>query len=154
MEFNAEIFERYVHKVYALCRKYTSDISTAKDFMQECFMHIQENFHKYDPEKGNLDGWIFRVSTNVVLKELGKVKIPLDSLTENHSEIQDEINELEQINPAQLMSALEQLPVGYKQVITMYILEHKSHKEIAQSLKITESSSRSQLTRAKVYLKS
>ncbi|HOJ91349.1 MAG TPA: sigma-70 region 4 domain-containing protein, partial [Saprospiraceae bacterium] len=49
--------------------------------------------------------------------------------------------------------ALDQLPQGYRQVITMYVLENKSHKEIAQALNITESSSRSQLTRAKIYLK-
>ncbi len=152
-KFDAELFERYVHKVYALCRKYTTDISTAKDYMQECFLHIHDHFHKYDEEKGSLDGWIFRVSTNVILKEIKKAKkMSFDFLSDNHSEIYED-TENENIDPRELTTALDQLPQGYKQVITMYVLENKSHKEIAQALNITESSSRSQLTRAKIYLK-
>lgn len=153
-EFTSAIFDKYVHKVYALCRKYTNDVSTAKDYMQECFLHIYENYSKYDESRGTLDGWIYRVSTNVVLKELQKnKKVLTDELSDNHMDYSDDIEPVDSISPEILMETLEQLPVGYKQVLTMYILQNKSHQEIARALNITESSSRSQLTRAKVFLK-
>lgn len=151
---NSILFDQYVNKVYALCRKYTSDIDIAKDMMQECFLHLYENVHKYDSNKGNMDAWIYRVSTNVILKQLEKTKkIKANEAKQNANFSEDLENDIEPIDTKILFATLDDLPNGYKEVLCLYVLENKSHKEIALKLNISESTSRSQLYRAKLYFK-
>ena len=151
---NSILFDLYVNKVYALCRKYTSDIDVAKDMMQECFLHLYENVDKYDSNQGNMDAWIYRVSTNVILKQLAKVKkIKANEAKQIVSCSEDLENDIEPIDTKMLFATLDDLPNGYKEVLCLYVLENKSHKEIALKLNISESTSRSQLYRAKIHFK-
>jgi RNA polymerase sigma factor (sigma-70 family) len=153
-EFTSELFEKYAHKVYALCRKYTNDIPTAKDYLQECFLVIYEKYHLYDESKGSPDAWIYKVSLHVIYRLLKKNKsIPLDKTQFNIPEINDE-NETGDTYPDDyLLNKLNELPIGYQEVFKLAVLENYSHKEISQKLNISESTSRSQLTRAKIYLR-
>ena len=144
---NSILFDLYVNKVYALCRKYTSDIDVAKDMMQECFLHLYENVDKYDSNLGNMDAWIYRVSTNVILKQLANEAKQIANFSE------DLENDIEPIDTKMLFATLDDLPNGYKEVLCLYVLENKSHKEIALKLNISESTSRSQLYRAKIHFK-
>lgn len=149
-----ELFLKFAPKVLTLCRRYIPDEHRAQDMVQECFIQIFEHIDRYDSEKGDFGGWLYRVSTNTVLKSLRNSKKELPTVyLENLPE--EEITEeaFEFIPNDLLLKSIRELPDGYRQVLNLSIFENWTHKEISQSLNITESTSRSQLTRAKKLLK-
>lgn len=149
-----ELFFRFAPKVLSICRRYTSDEVLAQDYLQECFLTLFKNIKQYDAEKGPFEAWMYRLCTNCILQAFRKTKrepnlefradLPEATLTEQS--IDDVSEEL-------LLAAIRKLPEGYRQVLNLFIFEGWSHKEIAGKLGITESTSRSQLTRAKKMLK-
>lgn len=148
------LFLRFAPFVLTLCRRYASQNVEAQDFMQECFIHVFSKIENYDEAKGAFEGWLNRVCTNRVLQLLRKSKkeitmtfpeeLPEQELTESEFEV---------IPREVIMNAIQQLPSGYKEVFNLYIFDGWSHKEIGKALGIAETTSRSQLTRAKKMLK-
>lgn len=148
------LFLRFAPFVLTLCRRYASQNSDAQDFMQECFIHVFSKINDYDETKGSFEAWLNRVCTNRVLQLLRKSKkkitivypeeLPEQELTESEFEV---------IPREAIMNAIQQLPNGYREVFNLYIFEGWSHKEIGKALRIAETTSRSQLTRAKKMLK-
>lgn len=154
MRAEKELFFRFAPKLMTICRRYAISDDDAKDYLQESFLQIYGKIEQYDFEKGEFEGWIYRVCTNTVLQILRKNKrdtpvIYMDQLPENG--IQEE--EFDELPTEELITAIQQLPDGYRNVVNLYIFEKWSHKQISEKLDITESSSRSQLTRAKQLLK-
>ncbi|NRB46785.1 MAG: RNA polymerase sigma factor [Saprospiraceae bacterium] len=149
-----ELFFRLAPKVLTLCRRYTKDEALAQDYLQECFLTLFKNIKKYDAAKGPFEAWFYRLCTNRILQSYRKSKrepeiefraeVPEQSLPEES---------LEAISEEQLLAAIRQLPDGYRQVLNLAIFDGWTHKEIANKLGITESTSRSQLARAKRLLK-
>lgn len=144
----------FAPKVLTLCRRYIPDEHRAQDLMQDCFIKVFENIGQYDSKKGDFGGWLFRVCTNTILKYLrnSKKEVPtvyLESLPEYEISEAD----FEKIPTEKILEAIRELPDGYRQVLNLFVFENWSHKEISKSLNITESTSRSQLTRAKKMLK-
>ncbi len=147
-------FLRFAPFVFTLCRRYASQNVEAQDFMQECFIHVFSIINKYDETKGSINGWLNRVCTNRVLQLLRKSKkeitivfpkeLPEQALTQSEFEI---------IPIESIMDAIQQLPKGYRKVFNLFIFEGWTHKEIGLKLGIAETTSRSQLTRAKKMLK-
>lgn len=153
-----EIYLTHVEKVYTLCRRYSSCNQKAKDFTQDCFVEIFKNFHRYDSTKGELGAWIYIVSRNHVLKKLEKEKRMRVVYVEDQSYFEGaddgEYSEDKYgISPEVLLEAIQELPEGYRMVLNLFVFEKKSHKEIAEVMGISASTSRSQLARAKNYLK-
>ena len=140
--------------VLTQCRRYVSKYSEAEDFMQECFIHVFDKIHMYDASKGDFKPWLKTVCTNKILKLLRNNKrevvivypevLPEKELTQE---------EFVSIPREDIIAAIQQLPYGYKEVFNLYMFEGWSHKEIAETLNISDSTSRSQLTRAKKLLK-
>lgn len=149
-----ELFLRYAGKVLTLCRRYVRDEHLAQDYVQECFIQVFAQLEKFDDTKGEFDGWMYRVCTNVVLQQLRKLKREvqvhyLDVLPEN-----DNVEELvETLSHEEILEGVRQLPLGYRQVFNLYYFEGWSHREIGVKLGIKEKSSQSQLTRAKRMLR-
>ena len=122
--------------------------------MQDCFMQVFKEIGKFDPQKGVFEGWLHRVCTNTVLQQLRKAKrdfpvVYLEELPET-APIEDIIDELSE---EVILQAIRQLPLGYRQILNLFIFEGWSHPEIAKEMNISPSTSRSQLTRAKKLLK-
>ena len=145
------LYFRFAPRIIALTRRYARDEAEALDYLQECFIVIFDKLDQYQPEKGNFEPWMFKVCTNVVLQILRKknstqfVEIP-----ENMKEEEEqEPSLLSQLNEHQILEAIRTLPEGYRAVFNLYVFEQWSHRDIAHSLGITESASRSQLTRAR-----
>ncbi len=145
----------YVEKVYTICRRYASCDELAKDYTQDCFIEIFRNYHKYDPAKGDLGAWIYVVARNILLKKIkANKKNPVKHVDDfSYFEVMDEGELQYPIDPEDLIVHIQELPEGYRQVLNLYVFEKKSHKEIAEILGISSSTSRSQLARAKKYLK-
>ena len=141
--------------MYALCQRYSRDDSEAKDFLQECFLKVFSKIKSYKKERGAFEGWLYRVCTNVILMQLRQQKRDRSVIliTEVPEDIELEENTIQEIPFETILTAIRELPDGYREVFNLYIFEQWSHKEIAKKLGISISASRSQLTRARALLK-
>ena len=149
-----ELFFRFAGKVLTVCRRYVRDEHKAKDFMQECFIQIFSQINKYHSERGAFEAWLYKVATNTVLQLLRKSKkdlavVYVEILPEN--EMDEHI--IEVLSHEEILTAIRLLPSGYRKVFNLFVFEGWSHREIASALGIKESTSQSQLTRAKKMLK-
>lgn len=150
-----KLFLQFAPKVLTLCRRYLTDEHRAQDMLQDCFIQVFEKIDQYDSQKGEFGGWMYRVCTNVILKSLRQSKnqlptVYMDELPEGESITEEDFD---RISNEVLLKAIRELPEGYRQILNLFIFENWSHKEIAHTLNITPSTSRSQLTRAKKMLK-
>ena len=146
------LFERYSSKMLTICVRYVSNRYEAEEILMDGFMRVFEKIGQYKSE-GSFEGWIRRIMVNESLMYLRKNKqwraeIALeDAAPEADTTFADQ-----DLMAEDLMNLLEQLPVGYKTVFNLYAIEGYSHAEIAESLGITESTSKSQLHRARALL--
>lgn len=145
------LYFRFAPHIMALTRRYANDEAEALDYLQECFIVVFGKLDQYQPVKGNFEPWLFKVCTNVVLQLLRKKKSMLFVEISEHLQ-EEEVSEpspLAHLNEYQILDAIRTLPEGYRAVFNLFVFEQWSHRDIALSLGITESASRSQLTRAR-----
>jgi RNA polymerase sigma-70 factor (ECF subfamily) len=154
-----ELYDRYIKKMNAVCRRYVSDKDEIKDVLQEGFIKVFENIDKYRSE-GPLEAWIRRIIVNTVLTYIRKNKSDIFIKSEGQEQdiISDSPEEEENsifnadFNKEDLMNAIEGLPENYRIIFNLYCIENYSHKEIAQMLSLKEESSRTRLNRARKML--
>ncbi len=149
------LFECFAPRVFGLARRYAPDETAAQDFLQECFVVIFDNLKKYDARRGDFGGWLYRVSINTCLQLLRKARQqPLLDFGEVPATADTvEADDLALIPESLILEGIRQLPPGYRQVLNLAVFEEWPHRDIAAALGITESASRSQLVRAKQFLK-
>lgn len=148
------IFDYYVPKMRPVALRYASSAQEAKDILQESFIKILNGLKHYKFE-GSFEGWVRRIVINTAIKSYHKHQweqslVDIDGLTEDISEEQE--TEIATESPSRLLELVQQLPDGYRIVMNLYVLEDYSHKEIAEMLQISESTSRSQYSKAKKML--
>ena len=149
------LFRRFAPKVLAIARRYARDEAQALDFLQESFVLLFEKIRLFDPSKGQFEAWLYRLSVNTILQLLRKNRNQVSwlELPDDLPGIEIDDSDLKVLQHDQLRIAIQQLPDGYRQVLNLFVFEVWSHQEIAAALQISESSSRSQLSRAKQQLK-
>lgn len=146
------LYEQYSSKFYALCCRYVKDKMEAEDVLITAFTKILDKIDQYTGE-GNFEGWMRRIMVNEALSYLRKHKNMYLETTIEAANYEPDYNKLEnQLEADDLMKLIETLPSGYKIVFNMYAIDGYSHKEIAEQLGITESTSKSQLSRARTAL--
>ncbi len=150
-----ELYKLYAGYLLGICMRYLSDRETAEDVMHDGFIKIFSSFDKFEWRgEGSLKAWLSRVMANQTLEWLRRNK----KLSANEGE--DVLNKVEEpavadvekIPQSVIMRFIKELPDGYRAVFNMFVIEEKSHKEIAEALGIKEKSSSSQLLRAKRIL--
>ena len=139
--------------MYSVCLRYVGDREVAQDLLQDGFVTL---FTKLDSYKGDgsFEGWVRRIFINTALMYLRKkdalrMTEDLDNVRNLSSDIPTQI---ENIGYGELMKLIAQLPPGFRTVFNMYVVEGYSHKDIAEELGITETTSRTQLSRARNWL--
>jgi len=143
------LYDLFSKKLFIICLRYASDYSNAEDMLQEGFMKLYKKIDKYN-HSGSFSGWAGRVVANNCIDIIRK-KTNLYAISDYHA------NSLETYTTSALavligediIKVIQTLPTGYKAVFNMYIIEGYSHKEIANKLEISESTSKSQLNRAR-----
>ncbi len=149
-----ELFYLYSKKVYSLSRKYTNDHEEAQDLTQECFIKIYSQIHRYFEEKGKFDAWMYRVCVNTILQIFRDNKKSIKIVDIEHEiEIGEEEYDYIEVSGEFIEQAMSELPKGYKEIFSLFVVQNWSHKKIADHLQISEGTSRSQLTKAKKYLR-
>lgn len=149
------VYDRYAPLLAAVCARYINDTDDAKDVLQESFIKIFGSMSSFVYRgEGSLRAWMTRIVVNESLKFLRKSD-SLVFLTDD-GELPETADEPEpdvgDIPPDRIFLLIRQLPPGFRTVFNLYVFEHKTHAEIASALGISESTSASQLHRAKKYL--
>lgn len=148
-----ELYERYSGRLFGVCIRYAGDRERAQDLLHDGFLKIYASLDKFEWRgEGSLRAWMERVVVNVALQHLRKNdvlsrSIELDGVEDTCKE--PDPSDIETIPQKVLMNFISELPDGYRTVFNLYTFEELSHKEIARLLGIKETSSASQLFRAK-----
>lgn len=148
-----ELYKQFSPIVYGICLRYAKNTDDAQDLLQECFIKIYERIGDFRFE-GSFDGWLKRLAVNTALNYL-RLDKSFDDYTEL-PEVADDLYNYDIINDLtakELLKFVNSLPDGYRAVFNMYVIEGYQHSEIAEILNITESTSRSQLKKAREALK-
>lgn len=137
----------------AVCLRYVNDMETARDLLQDGFVRVFMNIHSYTGT-GSFEGWLRKIFVNGALEYLRKSDVLREStdLDSSADLVQSDSSAIEHLSAAELMKLIWELPVGFRTVFNMFAIEGYSHKEISEALGITESTSRSQFTRARQLL--
>lgn len=151
-----QLYEQYAAHLYGMCLRYVSDRDTAQDLLHDGFLLIFRSMEKFQWRgKGSLGAWMDRVMVNLALQYLRREAATdrVDYL-EQLPDVPDEPDSTlaEEVPTEVVMELVKRLPVGFRTVFNLYVVEGKSHKEIAEMLGIREKSSASQLARAKEAL--
>lgn len=146
------LYDRYAPKFLGLCRRYIKNHEEAEDALVIGFYKIMKKIDSYSGQ-GSFEGWMRRVIVNECLMKLRKanrfkVDIELEKVEEASSfSIEHELAAQD------ILELLDQLPMGYRTVFNMYVVEGYKHREIAVLLKISINTSKSQLILAKKKLR-
>lgn len=149
------LYIRFSPKVRTICRRYMSK-DHVPDAMQECFIQIFRSLKNYKSTNGDINGWIYRLCQWTLLKMIKKNKIKFSEVDmvslDNHHQVPPSI--LSSLHTETIIGLIQSLPDGYRIILNLFVFEEYTHREIANILHISESTSRSQLTRARALLKS
>ena len=148
-----ELYNRFAPKMYAVCLRYANNSDDAQDLLQEGFIKVYKNIHRFRAE-GSFEGWIRRVFINSSIEHLRKKSAKLMTVTEKEEgTIEDtDITALDTMAEKDIIKLIQELSPGYRTVFNLYVIEGFAHKEIAEQLGISEGTSKSQLARAKSIL--
>jgi len=147
------IFEKYAPLVFTTCRRYNSVHYPAKDLMQDTFIKVFDRIHQFNIEKGKFESWIVRIAINLAVNAIRDHKMKTVKLDFDFTESNEEVSGLTNLPEEHIIELINQLPIGYKTVFNLYVIDGFSHKEIASNLNISESTSKSQLSKAKKTLR-
>ena len=148
------LYRRYAARLYAVCLQYSGNDEEARDILQEGFIKIYENLVHYKYE-GSFDGWVRRIMVNTALEKyrsrhnLYRVD-DIDQIPEQNAEPDNE--DYAGLEARDLMEIIRELPPRYRIVFNLFAIEGYSHKEISDMMSISEGTSKSNLSRARVIL--
>lgn len=146
------LYDKYSGVVYAICFRYAKNQEDAKDLLQETFINVFNSLKSFKGA-GSFEGWIKRIAVNCAIRHYKKNAKRIDSGDPELSpEAETYTSILDELSAQELLQVINGLPDGYRMVFNLYAIEGYSHKEISKELGITESASRSQLTRARKIL--
>ena len=147
------IYEEYYSSMMGVCLRYASNEEDALDILHEGFIKVFKHISKYKPGT-SLNAWIRRVMVNTAIDYYRKaIRRRTEDITEAYNLSSQEADAISQYSEKEILQSIQQLTPAYRTVFNMYIIEGYSHKEIAAKLGITESTSRSNLVKARSRLK-
>jgi RNA polymerase sigma factor (sigma-70 family) len=153
-EAHYKLYKLYSKAMFNVGYRITGNEEDAEDVLQEAFVSAFKNLHHYRGD-ASFGAWLKRIVINKAINVLKKHK--WEMMPENKEidvAAEEEPQEyLSDLNVTRVRSAIQQLPDGYRSVLSLYLLEGYDHQEIGEIMGISESTSKSQLNRAKNKLK-
>ncbi len=152
-EAHYQLYKLYSRSMYNIGYRIVNDAAEAQDVLQEAFISAFRNLEHYRGE-ASFGSWLKRIVVNKainVIKSRKTEHLPEDE----HFDVREEVWEDEEFpfTVEQVRKAIDQLPDGYRSVLSLYLLEGYDHGEIAEILGISESTSKSQFNRSKKKLR-
>jgi RNA polymerase sigma factor (sigma-70 family) len=147
-----ELYRRFSPRMYAVCLRYAGNAEEAEDILQEGFIKIYKKLGSFRSE-GSFEGWIRRIFVNTAIEHFRRKRY-LQPVTEKEESTLEGnyLSVLDNLAERDILELVQKLSPGYRTVFNMYVVEGYTHKEIGDILGISEGTSKSQLSRAKVIL--
>jgi RNA polymerase sigma-70 factor (ECF subfamily) len=148
------LFDKFARKMLSVCLRYAKNEEQAEDVLQDGFVKVFVKLKDFKSE-GSLEGWIRRIMVNTALDQIRKNNKQLGDTNIDDVGYKIENNDfiVEKMMAEDLMKMVQAMPDGYKVVFNMFAIEGYSHGEIADTLGISENTSKSQYSRARAYLR-
>lgn len=147
-----QVYRLFAGRMYAVCLKYSRNVEEAQDNLHDGFIQIFDKIKQFK-NLGSFEGWMKRIMINTALQKF-RDKHTLHVI---YSETADQEVTLpvddEEVRLDFLLKIIQELPNQYRIVFSLYVLDDYSHKEIAEQLGISEGTSKSNLSRARLILK-
>jgi RNA polymerase sigma-70 factor (ECF subfamily) len=149
----SKLYKLYAPVMLGVCLRYSKDKQEAEEIMQEGFLRVFRYIHKYRGD-GSFEGWIRRIMVNcALLRFKSKSKLhPVTRINIVQQEISDIENTYSYLATKDLLLLVQSLPPVYRIVFNLYVFEGMKHREIATLLDISEGTSKSNLSDAKIWL--
>jgi RNA polymerase sigma factor (sigma-70 family) len=147
-----ELYARFAPKMYGVCLRYAGSTEEAEDMLQEGFIKVFKKIGSFRQE-GSFDGWVRRVFVNTAIEHFRR-KTYLQPITEQEENTIEGkfLSVLDSLAEKDIAQLIQQLSPGYRTVFNMYVIEGYTHKQIGEALGISEGTSKSQLSRARLIL--
>ena len=148
------LYKLYARAMYNVGYRIVRDEEEAQDVLQEAFVSAFRNLDSYRGDAA-FGSWLKRIVVNKALNAVGRRKF--EPMPENENwdiaEPETEVSYRGELTVDRVKQSIAQLPDGYRNVLTLYLIEGYDHQEIAEIMGFTESTSKSQLNRAKAKLR-
>ena len=159
------VYQKFYGKMLGVCMRYSKDRESARDILQDGFLKVFTNIKSYSGS-GSFAGWIRKIMINTALDSIRRSKQLIQYADSEYVEDpstsastplsvteEEEKKEYNNISTEEIMKAVQQLPIAYRTVFNMYVVDGFSHQEIAEQLGINIGTSKSNLSKAKMNLK-
>ena len=149
------LYERFSSKMFGVCRRYVHNESDVEDTLLNAFYKVFKHIHTFE-EKGSFEGWIRRIVVNeslMFLRKKKRVSTLYVEFSDTEVEVPTAAKAQDDLQEADILKLLDELPDGYRTVFNLDAIEGYKHREIAEMLKISINTSKSQLSRAKASLR-
>lgn len=152
VKFQKKLYELYSKKMFGVCLRYSNDHDQAKDLLQDGFLKVFQYIGNFKGE-GSFEGWIRRIMVNTSLETFRKAasKFPHVDIEDHHEDIHQPAD-FRKYDFQYILARIQELAPGYRAVFNLFVIEGYHHDEIADMLGISESTSKSQLSRARKIL--
>lgn len=149
-----ELVRRYAPMLMTVSRRYALAHYDAQDILQDSFIKIFKAIAQYDDSRGSFEGWMRKITINTALYAIKKNRIKTKEIDATELQVTSVDPDIYQkLGAEELIEVINTLPEKYRIVFNLSCVEGYSHKEIASMLSIEEASSRSNLSRAKSFLR-
>jgi RNA polymerase sigma factor (sigma-70 family) len=150
------LYHKYAPKMKMVAYRYVGDMACAEDVLHDAFIKIYERIGQLK-DVALFEAWLRRIVVNEAIDFLKKKK-KLKKIMEESGQLSDHLqpettNIYQGISLKELMETLDSLPAGYRMIFNLHVIDGMPHQDIAESLGITEGTSKSQLARAKELLR-
>ena len=149
-----ELYRLYSQSMYNICLRMVKNEMDAEDLLQSSFVDIFAKLHTFKYQS-SIGAWIKRIVVNNCINFLKRKRLRFEEIQDHHQTIHEEVEDVvtTEFSVGAIMDALANLPDGYRVVFSLYAIEGYDHKEIAEILGVSETTSKSQYSRAKKKLK-
>lgn len=147
-----KLYETYYSGMMGVCMRYAGNADDARDILHEGFIKVFRNISKYKAGT-SLKAWMHRIMVNTSIDYYRKQqRRRTEDIEEAYSLSSSDVDAVSRCSEQEILLAVQQLSPVYRTVFNLYAIEGYPHKDIAQKLGITESTSRSNLLKARVKL--
>ena len=143
------LYEEHYGALMSICQRYAGSDDEAMDLLHESFIKIFQKIGRYESGTA-LIAWMRRITVNTAIDQYRRNRRRrTEDLDQAYGISSDAPDVFAQFGAREILGAVQQLPPTYRTIFNLYVVEGYSHKEIAEQLEITDSTSRSNLVKAR-----
>jgi RNA polymerase sigma-70 factor (ECF subfamily) len=144
------LYRRHYGRMMGVAMRYARDRDEAAEILNQSFFKVFQRLDRYDPNKGKLEAWIYRITMNSAIDHYrSKIRPMRSEPIENVRDKGHHPTIVEELAAEEILALIKELSPAYRAVFTLYVVEGYTHPEVAKKLGISEGTSKSNLAKAR-----